>query len=253
VLPLESIPPHEVVHETAEERRRSALAVDEWGRDARLIRALGPLAAARWNVSIGGASSVRDGAALIVVNARRFALTPLYVAWALGDELGRPARFVGRPDIVPFGPLLRRVGGLLSDPAEVAGALRSGEVLVLGAAGTISPRHAGAVDHTLVAAARREGVPVHPTATIGTAISRHVRVEVGPPLRPARRRRGPLADVEFAELVQRRLQSMLDELGPAPSGVPLLGWSALDWAGLGSDTLTWPLRAARRIAAGGAR
>jgi hypothetical protein len=198
--------------------------VDEWGRDARLVRTLSPLASLRWDVSVGGAEHIRRGGALVVVNTRRLALTPIFTALALGQALDRPVRFIGRPDIVPFGPFLRRVGGLLADPAEIAGALRAGEVVVVGASATGNPRHAGSVDSALVAPAMREGVHVYVAATLSSMISRQARVEVGAALRSARHRRGPLAEVELAELAQHRLQAMLDELGPT---APVVGWPSI--------------------------
>ena len=198
--------------------------VDEWGRDARFIRAIAPLTHLRWDVSVGGAHHLPRGGALLVVNTRRFALTPVSTALALSEELDRPVRFVGRPDNVPFGPLLGRVGGLLAHPAEIAGALRAGELVVLGAAGTGNPRHAGAVDPALVAAAIAERVPLHVGATLSSFLSRQARVEVVGALRAGRKRRGPLAEVELAEQAQHRLQDLLDEFGGTRTGVPALGW-----------------------------
>ena len=53
-------------------------------------------------------------------------------------------RFVGRPDIAPVGALARRLGGLLDRPDEVAGALRAGELLVMGAQPSCTPGGSGA-------------------------------------------------------------------------------------------------------------
>ncbi len=198
--------------------------VDQWGRDARLIEALSPLTHLRWDVSIGGAQHLPRGGALIVINTRRYALTPISTALALSEELDRPVRFVGRPDSVPFGPFLRRVGGLLALTDEIAGALRAGELVILGAQGSAKPRYAGVVDHKLVAAAVREHVPVHVAATLSTMVSRQARVEVAAALRSPKKRRGPLAEVELAEHAQRRLQDLLDEMGGARTGVPGFGW-----------------------------
>lgn len=198
--------------------------VDEWGRDARLIDALAPVAHLRWDVTVGGEQHVGPGGALVIVNARRFALTPISTALALSEALRRPVRFVGRPDSVPFGPFLRRIGGLLAHPDEIAGALRAGEVVVVGAQGTRNPRHVGPVDHTLVAAALRENVAVHVAATLSTMISRQARVEMAAALRPRKKRRGPLAEVELAEQAQRRLQDLLDEMGGVRTGLPGFGW-----------------------------
>ena len=202
----------------------AAATVDEWGRDAGFVRAISPLVHLRWDVSVGGAQHLPHGGALLVVNARRFALTPVSTALALSEELDRPVRFVGRPDNVPFGPLLGRAGGLLAQPAEVAGALRAGDVVVLGAAATTDPRRAGAVDPALVAAAIAEHVPVHVGATLSSLVTRRARVEIVGALRAGRKRRGPLAEVELAERAQRRLQELLDELGGTRTGFPGLGW-----------------------------
>ena len=198
--------------------------VDQWGRDSRLIEALAPIAHLRWDVSVGGEKHLPRGGALIVINTRRFALTPISTALALSEVLDRPVRFVGRPDSVPFGPFLRRVGGLLALPDEIGGALRAGELVILGAHGSANPRYAGVVDHSLVVAAVREKVPVHVAATVSTMVSRQARVEVAAALRSPRKRRGPLAEVELAEHAQRRLQDLLDEMGGARTGVPGLRW-----------------------------
>lgn len=198
--------------------------VDEWGRDTRLVHALAPVAHLRWDVTVGGEQHLGPGGALVIINTRRFALTPIATALALGEALRRPVRFVGRPDTVPFGPFLRRVGGLLAHPDEIAGALRAGEVVVLGAQGTSNPRHVGVVDHTLVAAAVREKVAVHVAATLSTMVSRQARVEVAGLLRPRKKRRGPLAEVELAEQAQRRLQDLLDEMGGVRTGLPGFSW-----------------------------
>jgi hypothetical protein len=171
--------------------------VDEWGRDARLIGALAPLASLRWDVSVSGRQLIGSGAALIVVNARRFALSPIVAALALSDELARPVRFVGRPDYVPFGPFLRRLGGLLAQPGEVAGALRAGELVIA----TASPE--------LIGAAIREHAPVHVAAITSALTSRSVHIEISEALAEDRGRHGPLAEVEFADVARLRLQQLL--------------------------------------------
>src|SRR3954451_6632749 len=81
--------------------------VDDWGRDAALVEVAVRLGRLRWNVEVGGARRLPvRRAALIVVSGRRFALAPIITALALGDATGRTVRFVGRPDVAPFGPLL---------------------------------------------------------------------------------------------------------------------------------------------------
>ena len=195
-------------------------SVDEWGRDAHLIELLTPAATLRWDVSVGGVHHLpkRDGA-LLVTNSRIFSLSTIYAAWALSQTIGRPVRFGGRPDIAPLGPLLQRLGGLLNKPEEISGALRAGELVVVSAKGTRDPRHAGPVDPKLIAAAVSSGTAVYPVASISTPFGRTARVEVGPVVRPRRKRRGPLAELELAELTQRHIQRLIDGLGGLHTGV----------------------------------
>ena len=214
-------------HASVEPVEATFETVDEWGRDDRLIRLLGPLAALRWSVSVGGTEHIPERAgALLVTNTRRVSMSQIYVSWAIARELGRPVRFVGRPDIAPIGPFLRRLGALLHDPEEVRGALRHGELVLLGAAPTGHPRHAGVIDHEIVGAAVRAGVSVFPVASMSSPLNRNARVDVGTAVRPKRKRRGPLAEVELAESVQRQLQKMLDEFGGVQTGVPPVDWLA---------------------------
>jgi hypothetical protein len=200
--------------------------VDDWGRDSAMVQLTVRLGRLRWHVTLGGEARLpaRRGA-LIVVNARRYALTPIVTALALGDAIGRPVRFVGRPDVVPFGPLLRRLGGLLDRPDEVSGALRSGELVVIGAEPVLHPRRVGPVDHRLVGAAVQTRSPIFPAATLTLPLSRKARIEIGSAARTAQRRRGPLSELELAELAGRRVQRLLDELGGARTG------TLLDWIG----------------------
>lgn len=202
-----------------------AHSVDDWGRDDYLVRSISPLVRLRWSVSVGGAEHlpVRAGA-LLVTNSRRLSLSALYVAWSLGERTGRPVRFVGRPDVAPFGAALRRLGGLLHDHNEVRTALASGELVVMSTASSKHPRCAGAVDHELIASAVTTGVAVYPVASMSSSFSRPARAEVGAAVRLRRRRRGPLAEFELAEAVQRRLQRMLDELGGVHMGVTPSDW-----------------------------
>lgn len=202
-------------------------SVDDFGRDPHLVRALSPVAALRWDVSVGGTDRLPTrGGALLVCNDRRLSYAPVWAAWALWRHTGRPVRFVGRPDIAPVGAMMRRLGGLLADPDEVAGALRHRELVLLGCRPTRHARHAGAVDHAIVGAAVATGAPVFPLATTSSTIGRSARVEVGPHVRPRHARRGPLAEVELAESVQRHLQRMLDGFGGTQTGVAAIDWLA---------------------------
>ncbi|HRE02464.1 MAG TPA: hypothetical protein PLV68_14260 [Ilumatobacteraceae bacterium] len=204
---------------------RSAPLVDEWGRAQSLIDVVMPLLFARWDVSVGGSEHLpRHGGALIVANARRFAHTSIYAALSIGDTVGRPVRFAGRSDMAPLGALARRIGGLLEHPDEVSGALRAGELVLITTAATGSSAHAGTVDPAMMRAAARAGVAVHPAATESSPTSREARVEIAAPVVTERPRRGPLAEADMADAVQRRLQELLDEMGDARPGVPVLDW-----------------------------
>lgn len=202
-------------------------SVDDYGRDPHLIAALSPFARLRWSVTVGGEQHLpaRTGA-LLVCNNRRFSLSAVYSAMALSEATGRPVRFVGRPDVAPIGSFMRRIGGLLASPAEVLGALEHHELVIISAEGTSHPRNAGKVPHELVGPAVIAGVPVFPVATMSNTLGRATRVEVGPQVRPRRKRRGPLAEVELADQVQHHLQRMLDAFGGVQTGVGPIDWLA---------------------------
>lgn len=196
--------------------------VDDWGRDPHLVRLITTLSHVRWSVAVGGDQYLkRRKGALIVVNARRFALAPIFSALAIGEAVDRPVRFVGRPDTAPIGSLSRRIGGLLEHPDEVGGALSAGELVVMGAEHDPRLRKVGIVDHTIVGAAMAASVPVLPAATSSNPLSRSARVEIGPTTRPGRKRRGPLAELELADRVRDDIAMMLDEMGEMRTGTPI--------------------------------
>lgn len=204
-------------------------AVDDWGRDPELVERVMTLSRLRWDVAVGGLEHVPARAgALIVVNARRFALAPVFAALSIGHATSRPVRFVGRPDIAPLGPLLQRLGGLLPIPAELEGALRSGQLVVLGAEHEATNEVAGTVDHHLVGVAVATRVRVLPAAALSTPFGRAARVEIGREVRPSRARRGPLAELELADQVERRIDDLLAEAGGTLPPPPF-EWLPLDW------------------------
>lgn len=196
--------------------------VDDWGRDPDFVGRVWALSRLRWSITVGGHHHLpKRAGALIVVNARRFALAPVYTALAVGGAVGRPVRFVGRPDTAPAGPFLQRLGGLISRPDELANALRSGELVVMGTDHTMHPRRSGHVDHHLIGAAVTSKVKVFPAVTASTPLRRAARVEIGREIAPNRRRRGPLGELELADALERSIQESLDELGGTVTGTPL--------------------------------
>ena len=202
----------------------SANDVDDWGCDSESVGRAFLLSRLRWDVAVGGTEHLpQRGGALIVVNARRWALAPMFAALAIGDEIGRQVRFVGRPDIAPIGPMLQRLGGLLPIEAELEGALRAGELIVLGADHRGDNITTGKIDHRLVCAAVAARVRVLPGVTLSSPLRRDARVELGAPVRPKRIRRGPLSELELADGLQRRIDELLVEFGGPLSGT-LLDW-----------------------------
>ncbi len=205
--------------------------IDDWGRDPGLVRMIIRASRLRWDVTVGGDQRLpRRKGALIVVNARALALAPIFSALALSEVVNRPVRFVGRPDTAPVGAFVRRIGGLLDHPDEVAGALAAGELVVMGAEHNERLRKVGRVDHALVGGALAAGVQVFPAATTSNPIGRAARLEIGSPSRSPRRRRGPLSELELADQVGRDIELLLAEMGEIRTGTPL-DWLPL--SGLG--------------------
>ncbi|MEM9041693.1 MAG: hypothetical protein AAGD33_17520 [Actinomycetota bacterium] len=199
-------------------------AVDDWGRDPVLVRNTMLLAQLRWDVTTGGDQVLpKRRGALIVVNSPRWALAPLFAAFAISEAVDRPVRFVGRPDDPIVGSLARRLGGLLDHPDEVAGALAADELVVMGTERTgllgASARRVGPVDHAVIGAALATGTRVYPAST-SSGPSRRSRVEIGPATRRPRTRRGPLAELELADRVRNEITALLEEMGDIATGTP---------------------------------
>jgi hypothetical protein len=204
--------------------------IDDWGRDDTLARAAARVAHVRWDAVVGGTELLPErGPAVIVVNSRRFHLTPWWVALTLSDAVGRPVRFVGRPDTAPFGALARRLGGLLARPDEIAGALRHDQLLVLGLSSGLDPRKLGSIDPQLLGPAVELKVPVFPAGVALSETSRSARIEVAGAVAAPQRRRGPLGERELTRRVQIRIGELVEAFGGSRTGTPLdwLPWPAI--------------------------
>jgi hypothetical protein len=190
-------------------------SVDEWGMDPAVVTLGRDLAHLRWQATVSGVEHVPErGPALLVANRRPLGATPLLVAAALGHASGRAVRFAGLPDVAPAGPLLRRLGGVLARPDEVAGVLRAGHVVTISCAPRLTRTHrVGPVPPHYLAAALAEDAPVLPVAVMAPPLAHRVRLEVGVPI-PSGRARGPLAIAELEEDVRGAIQRMVDEAGP---------------------------------------
>ena len=197
-------------------------ATDDWGRDPMLVRNMMLIAQLRWDVAAGGDQHLpKRAGALIIVNAPTWSASTVFTAFAISEAIDRPVRFVGRSDIPVIHSFDRRIGGLLEHPDEVAGALRSDEIVVLGVETGRGSRSVGSVDHTVVGAALATGTQVFPAATTSSPFSRRARVEIGTATRPPRKRRGPLSELELADRIRRDIRGLLDEMGDLATGTPL--------------------------------
>jgi hypothetical protein len=189
--------------------------VDEWGLDPDWVSLASSAAGLRWSLAVGGAEHLPSrGPTLVVVNNRPLAASLAVALIGIRRETGRVLRIVGIPDVAPIGPVLRRLGGVLHHPQEVAGLLRAGQVPAIPcrAEWRLNGR-VGRVDAELVGAAIRTSAPVIPVAVLASPWARHARVEIGPAVR-AKRRRGPLATAELADAARAAVQRLVDEATP---------------------------------------
>jgi hypothetical protein len=197
-------------------RLRGFYDVDPWGLDHDLIELLSPVWSLRYGIDVDRFPDY--GPALLVAN-RRFGLSePFVLARGVRLATGRHVRCVGVPDVQPLGSVLRRLGGVLARPDEVAGLLRAGQVVGVLLDRDIHQRaHAGAVPSPLFAPAFELGVPVVPAALVGREVGRVWRVRLGEPVAHPHGR-GPLAMAELAERARAGVQELLDE------ALPPRGW-----------------------------
>jgi hypothetical protein len=192
-----------------------AHVVDEWGLDSDWVSVASAVAGLRWSIAVGGPEHVPTrGPALIVVNHRPLAGSLAVALVGIRQATGRVVRLVGIPDVAPLGVVLRRLGGVVHHPQEIAGLLRAGHLPVVAccAEWRLDGR-VGRVDSDLIAPALAAGVPIVPVAVLVSPWGRRARVEVGSPVR-TRRRKGPLAPAELADAARAAVQRLVDEATP---------------------------------------
>jgi 1-acyl-sn-glycerol-3-phosphate acyltransferase len=184
--------------------------VDEWGLDRDLVRAVAPLLSVRWRIDAVGADVLpRRGPVLLVANRRLGWSEPFVLSRGVGLATGRHVRVAGVPDVAPLGPALRRLGGVLSRPDEVAGLLRAGQAVGVFLERSRRRDHAGAAPAELLAAAATVGVDIVPVAVTGCELGRSWQLVVGPAIEHTTSG-DPLSVLELCDRTRAGVQSMLD-------------------------------------------
>ena len=189
--------------------------IDPFGADPQLQDLIAPLVTAAFPVHVENPERLPEtGPALLVSNRGTGILEPTALAVALRQEVGRRLRVVGAPDMPFLGDLLRKLGGVMSYPGDLAALLRAGHVAVAPLGPTWLLAGAGTPPMQLLVAAL--GYPVIPVVIRpGGPLSLPVRpwrVIVGAPL-TVRARRGsgdPLAAAELAEAAREAVQALRD-------------------------------------------
>lgn len=195
-------------------RLRGDYEIDPWGYDADLVDLFDPIVGLAWRVHVEGAENVpRSGPAVLVANRRFGVLEPFVVARGVRRATGRPVRFLGVPDVDPVGAALRRLGGALLRPEELASLLRANQVCLLPLGRQLSRWVAGSLAPETLAPAVALGAPVLPVAVVGSPLAGQFRVWVAGPA-PSPDSTGPLALAELAEAVHDGIQALLDEAHP---------------------------------------
>jgi hypothetical protein len=111
-------------------RRRvdGSFDIDAWGLDADAVSVLSRLVPT-FAVRTTGTGRVPDGPALLLW---RGGFTGwVHVAVGVGAATGRPVRFTGMPDVAPVVGVLRRLGGVGGDLADLRGLLRAGNLVAM--------------------------------------------------------------------------------------------------------------------------
>lgn len=196
-------------------RATGSFAVDEWGLDPEMVSLANPIFGLRWDIEVQGADQLPAlGGAVLVFNRRFGVSEPWVVARGIRQATGRFVRTVGVPDVAPIGPFLRRFGGVLDRTDEIAGLLRSGQLVGLPMSRDLRSRErVGSLDVERLEAAIETGCPVVPVALVGRELGRTWRIVVGEPVPPVEDG-GPLAAAELAESIHAAAQILLDESLP---------------------------------------
>lgn len=194
--------------DVARRRWDGTFPVDPWGYDADVAGLVDPLLALRWAVDVTGSHFVPASGPVLVVFSRRWGLSePAVLAHGLRRATGRRVRVAGAPDVAPIGVMARRLGGVGSHPADLAGVLQAGELLAVGLRRSGFRRRPNAPDPDVLLPALVAGAPIVPAALRGREPGRRWQVTLG---RPVQRHDG---DAVTAADAARHLGTELATLG----------------------------------------
>jgi hypothetical protein len=197
-------------------RLRGDYTVDVWGADHDWLDAVALALRVAVRPSAEGLDRVPDdGPAVLVANRRIGIGEALALAIAVRRHNGRLLRLVGAPDLAPIGPMVRRIGAVHAQAAEIRSLLAAGELVAVPLSPQLRVHRAGTVRPELLVPAIELGVPVIPVAILGGELTGTWRIAVGRPVEapPATRRR-TLAAAELADRARAGVQVLLDDSFP---------------------------------------
>lgn len=188
--------------------------IDPFGADPQFQDLVAPLLLASVRVRVEHADRLpRSGPALLVANRGLGVVEPTALAIALRIEVGRRLRVVGAPDVPVLGDLMRKLGGVMAYPGDVAALLRAGHVAAVPLGSTWLRTAGGTTPLPLLVPALGFvviPVAVTPGGPLGLPL-RPWRVVVGEPLasRAGPGSRDPLAAAELAEAAREAVDALL--------------------------------------------
>ncbi len=197
-------------------RLKGDYVVDPWGADHDWLDAMAYALRFVVRPSAEGLERVpEDGPAVLVANRRIGIGEALALAIAVRRHNGRLLRLVGAPDRAPIGPMVRRIGAVQAQVAEIRSLLLADELVGIPLSGQARVQRAGTVRPELLVPAIELEVPVLPVAIVGGELTGSWRIAIGHPIEPppATRRR-TLAAAELADRARAGVQVLLDDAFP---------------------------------------
>lgn len=192
-------------------RLEGSQVIDPWGLDPDLVEMANWFAPLRWRVQVDGLAHLpAEGPAVLVCNRRLGFDEPAAVVSGLVRNSERYIRLVGAPDLDPLATIAQRFGAIPANVADIAGALRAGQVLALPTRREIRQFHLGTIPLELLQPAAAQRVPVIPVAVTPRHLGASWHVRLGTPVQ-AGRAKGPRAVAELSVQVASVLGELLED------------------------------------------